>query len=94
MKLNILGSLSPFIIKSMESLPVVENLLKEMVFQTDVVLNYDLHHIISIRRQVNKNKPFEHHEISGMVESANWLDYPHETHGDEDIKQGSTSLVR
>ena len=50
-----------------------------MVFQTDVVVNYDLHHIISIRRQVNKNKPFEHHEIAGMVESANWLDYPHET---------------
>ena len=79
MKLNILGSLSPFIIKSMESLPVVENLLKEMVFQIDVVVNYDLHHIISIRRQAIKNKPFEHHEIAGMVKRENWLDYPHET---------------
>ena len=79
MKLNILGSLRPFIIKSRASLLVVENLLKEMVFQADVVLNYDLHHIISIRRQVNKNKPFEHHEIAGMAESANWMDYAHET---------------
>ena len=73
---------------------MVENLLKEMGFQTDVVVKYDPHHIISIRRQVNKNKPFEHHEIAGIVESTNWMDYPHETWGDGDMQQGSTSSMR
>ena len=49
---------------------------KEMKFQTDAVVNYDPHHFISIRRHVNNNKPFEHHEVAGMDESANWMDYP------------------
>ena len=64
----------PFTIKNMSSLQPIDNLLKEMGFQTNIVVNYDPHHIISIKRQVNKNKPFEHNEIAGVEECANWLD--------------------
>ena len=73
---------------------MVENLLKEMKFQIELVVNYDPHHIISITIQVNKNKPFQHNEIASMAKSANWLDYPHETQGDEDMQPGSTTSVR
>ena len=65
----------PLIIKSKLVVPVVDNLLNEMRFPTVAAVNYDPHHIISIRKQVNKNKPFEHQEVAGLVESANWMDY-------------------
>ena len=73
----------PFIIKSKVTFPVVDNLLKEMRFQTVVDVNYDPHHVISIRIQVNKNKPFEHQEVASLVESSNWMDYPQETWNEE-----------
>ena len=69
----------------------MESLLKEMRFQTVAVLNYDPHHVISIRRQVNKNKLFEHQEVEGLDESSNWIDYPQVTQSEEDMQQGSTS---
>ena len=43
----------------------------DMGFQTTIAINYDPHHIISIRKQVNKNKTFEHQEVEGLVESKN-----------------------
>ena len=79
-----------FIIKSKVAFPIVDNFLKEMRFQTITAFNYDPHHIISIRRQVNKNKPFEHQEVAGLVDSANWMDYPQETQNYEDMQYGST----
>ena len=48
----------PFIIKIKVYFPLVENFLMDMIFQTVTTVNYDPHHIISIRKQVNKNKPF------------------------------------
>ena len=63
--------LGPFIVKIKYALPVVESLLKYMGFQTSTAINYDPHHVISIRRQVNKNNPFEHQEVEGLIESAN-----------------------
>ena len=77
----------PFITKSKDYLPVVESLLKEMKFQTVVAINYDPHHVISIRRQVNKNKPFEQQEVEGLAETANWLDYLPVTQNDEDMQR-------
>ena len=65
---------------------MVEILLREMGFETDVSINYDPHHIISIRRQVNMNKTFEHYEATGLFEIANWLDYPHKTQKDVDMQ--------
>ena len=65
-----------------------------MGFQIDVSINYDPHHIISIRRQVNKNKPFEHYEAAGLPHTAKWLDYLHETQKDVDMQEDSNSSVK
>ena len=83
----------PFIIKSKDAFPIVEILLREMGFQTDLAKNYDPHHIISIRKQVNKNKTFGHQEVEGLAESANWLDYPLLVQNEDDMQQDSTSPV-
>ena len=45
--------IGPFIIVT---LPVVESLLQEMDFKKDFFVNYDPQHVISQRRQMNKNK--------------------------------------
>ena len=45
----------PFIIKNKAALPVVEGLLQKMNFKKDILVNYEPHHIISQRRQLNKN---------------------------------------
>ena len=50
----------PFIIKNKDSLPMIEGILKDMNFMKATKVNYDPHHIISQRRQLNKNKSFEH----------------------------------
>ena len=44
-----------------------------MDFIKDVNVNYDPHHVISLRKQANKNKPFEHQPVEGMAETANLL---------------------
>ena len=62
-----------------------------MKFQTVAAVNYDPHHVISIRRQFNKNKPLEHQEVEVLYESVNWLDYPQVTQSEEDMQHGSTS---
>ena len=72
----------------------MEGLLKDMGFKTSTTINYESHHAISIRRRVNNNKPFEHQKFEGLSESANWSDYPLLTRHEEEIKQGSTSLVK
>ena len=77
----------PFIIKRKVAFPVIESLIKEMRFQTTIAVNYDPLHIISIRKQVNKNKPFEHMEVEGLVESANWSNYPLLTQNEEDMQK-------
>ena len=59
-KINFPWVVGPSLIKRKVAFPVVESLLKYMGFQTSTTINYDPHHIISIRKQVNKNKPFEH----------------------------------
>ena len=66
----------PFIIKSKDALTLVEILLKYIGFQTYTSINYDPHYIISIRRKVNENKPFEHQELEGLDESEKWSNYP------------------
>ena len=73
---------------------MIEILLREMGFPTEAFINYDPHHIISIIRQVNKNNPFEHFEVAGLSKTANWLDYPHETQGDVNMQEYSTSSVK
>ena len=73
---------------------MIEIFLKGMEFQTTTTINYDPHHIISIRKQVNKNKPFEHQEVESLAEKANWLDYPSPMQNEGDMQQDSTSPVQ
>ena len=65
-----------------------------MEFQKNTTINYDPHHVISIRRKVNKNNPFERQQVEGLTKSSNWLNYPLVTRNEEDMQQGSTSLVQ
>ena len=54
---------------------MIESMLREMIFSVESAINYDPPHVISNRRQVNKNKPFEHYEVAGLSEVSKWLDY-------------------
>ena len=58
--INFPWEIGPYAVKSRTSLPLVDSLLKSMGFSLGQAINYDPHQIISKRRQVNKNKPFEH----------------------------------
>ena len=42
-----------------------------MDFQKEQKVNYDPYHIISQRKQENKNKPFDHQVVEGLDEIAN-----------------------
>ena len=84
----------PFIIKNKVALPMIESLLKEMGFFTKAAINYDCHHVISIRRQALKRNPFENFEVVGLAQAANWSDYPYETQKDIDMQEGSTSSIK
>ena len=64
-----------------------------MNFKTSFAINYDPHHIISIKIHVNKNKPFEHQEVEGLAEKENWSDYPSLMRNEEDMQQDPTSPV-
>ena len=66
----------PYVVKSRAALPVIDNMLKSMGFPSRVAINYDPHQMISKRRHANNNKHFEHTEVVGVREVANWEDYP------------------
>ena len=50
-----------------------------MGFSLEQDINYDPHQVISKRRKAHKCKPFEHIEIPGLREAANWDDFPNST---------------
>ena len=81
----------PLTIKSKEALSAIERMLREMGFSMEDSVNYDPHHIISNRRQVNKNKRFEHFEVVGLSEAANWIDYPNDSNDGDDMQEDSLS---
>ena len=60
-----------FIFKNKGALVFVEKLLESMDFQREQRINYDPYHIISLRKQENKNKPFDHQIVEGLNEIAN-----------------------
>ena len=64
-----------FIIKNKYGLPIVETMLQNMNFKKAIAANYDPHHVISLRRQLNKNKEFEHHAVEGLADKVIWMDY-------------------
>ena len=54
---------------------MVEGLLHEINFKKAILVNYDPHHIISQRRQLNKNRAFEHQMVEGLAKKDNWMEY-------------------
>ena len=66
----------PYVVKSRVVLPIIDNLLRSIGISLGGSMNYDPHQVISIRRQLNKNKVFEHQEVEGLAEKSHWSDYP------------------
>ena len=73
-----------FIFKSKGALVFIEKLLENMDFQKEPKINYDPHHVISLRKQANKNKPFDHQFIEGLAEIANLLQFTEISRSNED----------
>ena len=84
----------PFTLKSKKDFPSIKNLLNEMGFPTDPVVDYDSHQVISNRRKVVKRNPFNHVEVVGLEDVANWDDYPKETPKDTNLHKDSGSFVK
>ena len=84
-------TVGPFVVKRKSTLQMIESMLREMGFSVEVAVNYDPHHVISNRRQANKNKPFEHSEVEGLSEVANWMDYPRGVNDGENMQGDSLS---
>ena len=69
--------LRPYKVRSRATLPLFTNLLRGMEFSLGQAVNYDPdHQIISKRRKAHKCRPFEHTEVLGLREAANWDDFP------------------
>ena len=63
---------------------VIEKLLEVMDFQKEQRRNYDPHHIISQRKQLNKNKPFDHQIVEGLDKIENLANFEENSEVDED----------
>ena len=63
---------------------MIEKLLEVMDFQKEEKVNYDPHHIISQRKQLNKNKPFDHQIVEGLDKMANFSNFEENTESNED----------
>ena len=61
----------------------VEKLLESMDFQREQRVNYDPYHIISLRKQANKNNPFDHQVVEGLDEIANLFHFMEIPRSDE-----------
>ena len=84
----------PICLQKKYSFPIIKSFMKEMGYLKKNAINQDPRHVISNRRQALKRKPFEHDEVVGLAEAANWSDYPHETQKDTDMQEASTSSVK
>ena len=73
-----------FIFKSKGALVFIEKLLAIMEFKNEPKINYDPHHVISLRKQANKNKPFDHQSIEGLAETTNLLQFRETPRSDGD----------
>ena len=85
-------TVGPLTIKNKSSLPIIEKFLREMGFSMEAAVNYDPHHIISDRRKANKNNPFNHSEVVGLLEATNWMEYPRDVGNDENKRENSISF--
>ena len=60
-----------------------------MDFQKEQKVNYDPYHIISLRKQENKNKPFDHQVVEGLKELANLSHFMENLGSNESTSIGS-----
>ena len=81
-----------FIFKNKGALVFVEKLLENMDFQREQRVNYDPYHIISLRKQANKNKPFDHQVVEGLKEVANLFYFVEILGSDENTSNGSVAV--
>ena len=79
--------MGPFIFKNKSALLVIEKLLEVMEFQKEEKMNYDPHQIISQRRQLKKNKPFDHQIVEGLDKMENLSNFGENA---EVMKEGMT----
>ena len=84
----------PFILKNKSALLVIEKLLEVMDFQKEQKVNYDPHHIISQRKQLNKNKPFDHQTIEGLDKIENLANFEENSEADEDKRNRLTAVAQ
>ena len=63
---------------------MIEKLLEVMDFQKEEKMNYDPHHIISQRKQLNKNKPFDHQIVEGLDKMENLSNFEENIEANED----------
>ena len=84
---------SSFIFKSKGALIFIEKLLENMDFQKESKVNYDPHHVISLRKQANKNKPFEHQSVENLAEIANLLQLKEDPHAAPITVSKNTNIV-
>ena len=68
---------------------IVEKLLENMDFKKEQKVNYDPYHIISLRKQANKNKPFDHQVVEGLKELANLSHFMENPGSNESTSSGS-----
>ena len=61
-----------------------EKSLENMEFQKEPRVNYDPHHVISLRKQANKNKPFDHQIVEVLIETANLFHFMEIPRSEED----------
>ena len=84
----------PFIFKNKSALLVIEKLLEVMDFQKEEKVNYDPHHIISQRKQLNKNKPFDHQIVEGLDKMENLSNFEENTEANEDKRDNLAVSVQ
>ena len=72
----------------------VEKLLENMDFMKDPNVNYDPHQVISLRKQANRNKPFEHQVVEGLAEMANLLQFTDESKSDEETHPAPGTTIQ
>ena len=65
-----------------------------MNFMKATKVNYDPHHIISQRRQQNKNKPFEHQEVHGLANRDNLMYYQSDVNNLGSLQENPFAIVK
>ena len=65
-----------------------------MNFKKDTTVNYDPLHVISQRRQLNKNKAFEHRVVEGLVGKSNWMDYQTQMKDTEALQENTLAIMK